>query len=105
MFGFIAKGMLKGELEAFLALRYAVLLKGDLNPRPFGLLLAFVHWQMPLFEKLDLIAHIRNHESGGGSLGEAFYRKMKPGFVGGMRICLNGQMKLCGRSRTVLLSF
>ena len=72
MFGFIAEGVFKGEFEAFLALRYAVLLKGDLNSRPFRLLLVFEDWQMALFEELHLIAHIRDHESGGGSLGETF---------------------------------
>lgn len=53
-----AEGMLKGQLKTLLSLNDPVLLDWDTNSGPIRFLLASKHRQMPLFEKLDLIAHV-----------------------------------------------
>lgn len=72
MSGFIGECMPKSEFEAFLSLRYTILLQRDLDSCPFVFLFIFEDRQVPFFEELDLIAHVDYDEGGSCAQGDAF---------------------------------
>ena len=63
------KGVFEGQLKALLPLHNPIVTDGDLQPLPTPSLL-LKNRLMPLFKKLDLVAHVHHHK------GEQLLRRM-----------------------------
>lgn len=59
------EGVLKRQLKTLLPLDDSILLDRDTNSTPVRFLLTSKNRQMPLFEKLDLVAHVLYAEGNG----------------------------------------
>lgn len=87
---FCCEYMSESQLKPLLTFGHSVLLDRQPNSTPQRIIVAFEYWDVSLAKKFDLIAHIDHNKIDCGSDRNSFYCEVKPGFVRGVWVWLEG---------------